>query len=124
MNLKKRSMPPATGNHQLGADVVMYEMGRTGNTIKYLRTTQNKSQECVSAEMGINIKTYRAIEQGTRGGNIDTLCLIAEYFNVTLDYLINGSAKHFNEIERRLGALDPTKQETALRLFGAIIDNL
>ena len=103
---------------------MMYEMEKTSKTIKYLRTSQKKSQECVSAEIGINIKTYRAIEQGTRGGNIDTLCLIAEYFGVTLDYLVNGSAKHFGEIERKLVVLDKAKQETALRLFDAIIDNL
>ena len=38
----------------------------------------------------INIKTYRAIESGVRGGRIDTLCTLAEYHNVTLDYLIFG----------------------------------
>lgn len=102
----------------------MYEMEKTSKTIKYLRTSQNKSQECVSAEIGINIKTYRAIEQGQRSGNIDTLCLIAEYYNVTLDYLVNGGEKHFDEIERKLAALDKAKQETALRLFAAIIENL
>lgn len=102
----------------------MYEMVKTGKTIKYLRTSQKKSQECAATEIGINVKTYRSIEQGVRSGNIDTLCLIAEYFGVTLDYLVNGSIKHFDEIESKLATLDREKRDTALRLFDAIIDKL
>lgn len=102
----------------------MYEMGKTSTTIKKLRTSQNKSQECVSAEMGINIKTYRAIEQGHRSGTIDTLCIIAEYFNVSLDYLINGQVQCVEEVSKRLDNFDAEKKKTAIKIVMAVLDNL
>ena len=102
----------------------MYEMEKTSKTIKYLRTSQNKSQECVSAEMGINIKTYRAIEQGQRSGTIDTLCILAEYFNVSLDYLINGQAHGVEEVSKRLDTFDAEKKKSAIKIVMAVLENL
>ena len=102
----------------------MFDMERTGATIKYLRTSMGKSQECVSADMGINIKTYRALEQGERGGRIETLCIIAEYFDVTLDYLINGQAHCDEEISKRLNTFDDEKRKTAVKIVMAVLDNL
>lgn len=108
----------------LGAGAVMYDMERTGATIKYLRTSLGKSQECVSADMGLNIKTYRAIENGVRSGNIESLCVIAEYFNVTLDYLIHGQVCCVEEVSKRLNAFDFEKQHKAIRIVMAVLDNL
>ena len=102
----------------------MYDMERTRATIKYLRTSMGKSQEYVSADMGLNIKTYRAIEQGERSGNIETLCIIAEYFNVTLDYLINGQVHCVEEVSKRLDTFDSEKKKTAIKIVMAVLDNL
>ena len=66
----------------------MYDIKKTGEIIKKLRMQKGKSLECIAEEMGINIKTYRAIEKGIRGGSVDTLCVIAKYHNVALDYLV------------------------------------
>ena len=102
----------------------MYDMVRTGATIKYLRTSMGKSQECVSADMGLNIKTYRAIENGVRSGNIESLCVIAEYFNVTLDYLNHGQAHWVEEVSKRLDTFDVEKKKTAIKIVMAVLDNL
>ena len=102
----------------------MFDMKRTGATIKYLRTTVGKSQEYVSADMGLNVKTYRAIEQGERRGNIETLCIIAEYFNVSLDYLINGQTHCVEEVSKRLDTFDAEKKKTAIKIVMAVLDNL
>ena len=67
-----------------------YEVGKTAKIIKNLRKESGKTQEIIAEGTGINIKTYQAAEQGTRGVSIDTLCIIASYFQVTLDYLITG----------------------------------
>ena len=99
-------------------------MKRTGATIKYLRTSVGKSQEYVSADMGLNVKTYRAIEQGERSGNIETLCIIAEYFNVSLDYLINGQAHGVEEVSKRLDTFDAEKKKSAIKIVMAVLENL
>jgi len=83
-----------------------------------------KSQEYVSADMGLNIKTYRAIEQGERSGNIETLCIIAEYFNVTLDYLINGQGHCVEDVSKKLNGFGEEKRKTAIKVVMAVLDNL
>ena len=35
----------------------------------------------------MNLKTYQAVERGRRVGRVDTLCMLAEYFDTTVDYL-------------------------------------
>lgn len=67
-----------------------YEVEKTAEIIRALRKESGQTQENVSDGMGINIKTYQAVEQGTRGVSIDTLCIIANYFHVSLDYLVTG----------------------------------
>lgn len=99
----------------------MYDIERTGEIIKGLRKQREKTQECVANEMGINIKTYRAIEKGIRGGSVDTLCLIAEYFGCTLDYLIYGICGD-NEINVILNPLDVSKRNKVLEIVKDIVD--
>lgn len=99
-------------------------MERTGATIKYLRTSIGKSQEYVAADMGLNIKTYRAIENGVRGGKIETLCVIAEYFNVTLDYLVHGQGYCVEDVSKKLNAFNAEKKKTAIKIVMAVLDNL
>jgi len=65
-----------------------YDVKKTAGIIKELRKHRGLTQEAAAEEMGINIKTYQAAEQGSRGLSIDTLCIIADYFMVTLDYLV------------------------------------
>lgn len=65
-----------------------YDVKKTAGIIKELRKHRELTQEVAAEEMGINIKTYQAAEQGSRGLSIDTLCIIADYFMVTLDYLV------------------------------------
>ena len=65
-----------------------YDVKKTAGIIKELRKHKELTQEVAAEEMGINIKTYQAAEQGSRGLSIDTLCIIADYFMVTLDYLV------------------------------------
>jgi len=67
-----------------------YNVQKTAGIIKELRRTRGTTQEKVAEDMGINIKTYQAVEQGSRGMSIDTLCIIAGYYTISLNYLVNG----------------------------------
>ncbi|MGB4657834.1 MAG: helix-turn-helix transcriptional regulator [Mobilitalea sp.] len=68
-----------------------YNVTKTASIVKELRKEKMYlTQEIIAEQIGINIKTYQSIEQGVRGISIDTLCLVANYFKVSLDYLITG----------------------------------
>lgn len=76
----------------------MYDLSSVGERVKELRKKSEKTQEEVSGALGMNLKTYQAVEGGRRVGRVDTLCILAEYFDTTVDYLL-GSDK---EIERSI----------------------
>ena len=99
----------------------MYDIERTGKIIKKLRMQKGKTQESIAEEMGINIKTYRAIEKGIRGGSVDTLCLMAEHFNCSLDYLIYGIREE-NEIDFLLNQLDARRKSKVISIVKDIVD--
>lgn len=101
----------------------MYDIEKTGEIIKELRKKQGKTQECVANEMGINIKTYRAIEKGVRGGSVDTLCLIAQYFDVTIDYLVYGIDTD-DKIDVFLARLDEVKRKKIINVIKNIVETM
>lgn len=55
--------------------------------LKYLRKNNNITQKTISNYLGIHINSYQKYEQGTREPNFDALLKIADYFNVSIDYL-------------------------------------
>ncbi|EJW19876.1 helix-turn-helix domain-containing protein [Paenibacillus alvei] len=59
--------------------------------LKTLRGIANKNQQEVADELGINRSTYGGYESGQREPDFETLKQIAEYFNVTTDYLLGVS---------------------------------
>lgn len=93
-----------------------YDVEKTATIIKKLRSEVYKVQETVANEMEINIKTYQAAEQGTRGVKIDTLCIIADYYHVTLDYLITGNYIKGTELDSIMNKLPAEKQERFYKL--------
>lgn len=102
----------------------MYGLTKVGKRIKELRRKAGKTQEEISEELGMNIKTYRAIETGARVGKIDTLCLLAEYFHTSLDYLVGREEKLGEGLDIRIENLPPDKQKLAKQLIVSILDTL
>lgn len=78
------------------------ELNNIGERLSKLRNSQKISQSTISQLTGISVKTYRSIEQGRTFGRIDTLTLLSEYFNVSLDYLVCGRLNMENEIFFRI----------------------
>lgn len=67
-----------------------YDVNRTAQLLKRVRVEKGVTQEQASREMGVHIKTLQSAEQGSRGLSIDTLCIMADYYEVSLDYLVTG----------------------------------
>ncbi|MCK8098671.1 helix-turn-helix domain-containing protein [Bacillus sp. 2CMS4F] len=75
--------------------------------IKKLREEKKMKQQEVADKLGIARTTYASYEQGKREPDHETLIKIADYYNVTIDFLLRGESqetqdKIFNEEARRI----------------------
>jgi transcriptional regulator with XRE-family HTH domain len=61
-----------------------------GENIRYFRQKLGKSQFLMAEETGIHRSTLAGYEVGNNEPNIERLTIIAGYFRITLDELING----------------------------------
>lgn len=59
--------------------------------MKELRMERNLSQKRTAAELGIGITTYCRYELGMREPTASLLCQMADYYDVTTDYLLGRS---------------------------------
>ena len=59
--------------------------------LKEIRISQDKKQREVAEYLGIKTRSYQAYEGGEREPYIDTLIALADYFDVSLDYLTGRS---------------------------------
>lgn len=108
----------------LGRKVFMYNLSKVGVRVKDLRKKRGNTQEEISEKLGMNIKTYRAIETGNRVGRIDTLCTIAEYFDVSVDYLLGGEKDIETEVSLEYQNLSKERKELAQKLIQSLIEVL
>lgn len=61
-----------------------------GQRISRLRNDAGLKQGDVAAALGVDVRTYRTREQGQYFFPVPELAQIAEYFGVSLDYLLTG----------------------------------
>ena len=59
--------------------------------LKELRKTNGKTQREVSISLGITERNYQSYEAGNHKPNLDTAIALADFFNVSLDYLVGRS---------------------------------
>ena len=59
--------------------------------MKELRTERNLSQKKIAAELGIGITTYCRYELGEREPGASLLNQMADYYDVSVDYLLGRS---------------------------------
>lgn len=56
--------------------------------IKDLRLTYNKTQDEIAEILEITRQAYTHYESGSRNPSVETLCKLADYYDVTLDYIV------------------------------------
>ncbi len=56
--------------------------------LKYLREKKNITQQRLAIDLNINQNTVSRYESGKRQADYQTLIKIADYFDVSLDYLL------------------------------------
>lgn len=76
--------------------------------LKYLRSRENLSQSELSEKLGLSKSTISMYEVGKREPDLETLELIADFFNVDMNFLLgkdgseNDTHYYFNEDAREL----------------------
>ena len=61
--------------------------------LKKLRETLGKSQAQVANDLGVTRQCYNNYELGNRQPDYEALAKIAQYFNVTVDYLLGNETE-------------------------------
>lgn len=61
--------------------------------IKELREKQGLTQQQTADKLNLALSTYRSYETGTREPSIETLIMLSELYNVTIDYLLDHKPK-------------------------------
>ena len=69
---------------------------------RFLFLTFYRRLENLAEELNISVPHLWRIENGDRAASIDLMIVIAEYFSVSLDYLVLGKAADDTAIRRRV----------------------
>ncbi|GHV48369.1 hypothetical protein FACS189499_07630 [Clostridia bacterium] len=59
-----------------------------GEQIVKLRKRNSLSEEKIAKDLGITQQSLNLYENGKRSPNLEMICKLAEYFNISLDYLV------------------------------------
>jgi len=80
-------------------------MKEFGTRLRKLRQACGKTQEELCEEIGVSDTHYRKIEAGTRTGSLELIVEMAEYFDVSLDYLLLGETESNSKAKRDILAV-------------------
>lgn len=62
-----------------------------GERLRMLRKHYGYSREKIAESIGRSVKYYADIERGTCGMSLETLIALADFYRVSLDYLVEGT---------------------------------
>lgn len=82
-------------------------MSKFKDILKELRLKDNLTQQELASGLGISFSSVSMYERGQREPNFETLELIADYFNVDMDYLLGKSSVKNRSSLRTVGAKTP-----------------
>lgn len=59
--------------------------------LQQLKMQNNLMQKTIAADNGLSIRAYQYYERGEREPSMSTLIALADYFDVSIDYLVGRS---------------------------------
>ena len=69
----------------------MFSQEKFSARLIQLRAEKGVSQAGLAKEIGLGRSAVSLMEIGERAASVEALCLLADYFNVSLDYLVGRS---------------------------------
>lgn len=85
-------------------------MSKFANRLRELRKEKNVNQQKLSNYLGYGYTAIANYESGRNEPSIDTICKIADYFDVTVDYLIG-----HEDNPKRVDAISKAESELIMR---------
>lgn len=64
-----------------------------GARLQELRKMSGNTQQSLADKLGISVRTVTALEAGSREPSMELLVKLADYFNVSTDYLLGRDSK-------------------------------
>lgn len=71
--------------------VYMEYRGKFSERLAILRRKREMSMASIGSELGVTDEAVRLLEKGKRSPSFEVLCSLADYFDVSLDYLVGRS---------------------------------
>ena len=104
----------------------MYNVKESGKRLKELREKCGQTQNEVAEKMNMSLDTVRKNEQGVRGLSVDSVDLYAQYYNTSIDYIINGnnSDDNISMVLSRLEELSVEKKNLVIKILDGIIEKV
>ena len=102
---------------QISGGTVMYDAKKTGERIRDLRKQKKMTQEQLAAVFKTESSVICKIETGKQTISIDYVVDIAAYFELSIDYLINGATVVDNEISMAFAQVPFCKKGMVKRLI-------
>ena len=100
----------------------MYNIKESGARIKELQVKKGVTQEQMAIDLGVTTETVGRIERGIRGTSIDMISFLAEYFDTTIDYLVDG--KEVNVCSELFDGLDEVQKAKVMAIMKTVIENI
>lgn len=83
-------------------NIMKYDTKASGKRIKQLRQEMNLSQEQLAEKLNVSQNMIAKIECGLRRPSIDFLIELAEFFEISLHYIVLGTSKDAADKKRQI----------------------
>ena len=100
----------------------MYDKKEVGKRIKVLRKEQTLTQENLSESLGFEASTICKFETGSQSLSIEYAFLIADYFGVTINYLLCGDQLVDDEVTDKYNKVPEEEKAKAKKALLGVLD--
>lgn len=83
-------------------NIMQYDTKASGKRIKQLRQEMNLSQEQLAEKLNVSQNMIAKIECGLRRPSIDFLIELAEFFEISLHYIVLGTSEEATDKKRQI----------------------
>ena len=94
-----------------------------GDILKELRQSKGLTQQELGDLVGISASNVRMIEKNQRNGSLDVVSKLADYFNVSIDYL-EGKTNYKNSTEIATNIINKLIELNIINNVNEINDNI